>query len=257
MSGLEPLAGKTVLLTRPLAQSRNMLASLEYHQATVVRFPSLIIRAPEDTGPATRVLQNLAEYDTIIFSSANAVHHAMQLLRSLHMTFCARCIAAMGPATRTALEHYGLQADIMPESGFSSEDLLAHEGLHGQNILIIRGVGGREHLARELRARGVRVEIAEVYQRLRPTARPAQNLCIYPEKSTAVLAYSGESMQNLRALCTDDEQAWLEKAALIAGSTRIARTCTTMGFTKTPIIAANASDAAMLDALLAWARGQH
>ena len=253
----ELLAGKTIVVTRPAEQARNMLASLQRYRATVVHFPALIIRAPEDAGPATRLLQNLAEYDTVIFSSANAVHYAIQLLQARHVTVAPRCIAAMGPATRTALESHGLWADIMPDTGFTSEDLLAHEGLQGQNFLIVRGVGGREYLARELRARGARVDIAEVYRRVCPNTRPAESLCPYPANHSAVLAYSGESMQNLWTLCTSDEQAWLAEVSLIAGSARIARTCAAMGFTKTPIIASNASDDAMLDALLAWALGQH
>ena len=263
MPDRELLAGKTVLVTRPVAQARDMLASLERHQATVVHFPAIRICVAEDTGPAENLLQHLADYDAVIFSSANAVHHAMQLVRTLQLTFSARCIAAVGPATRAALKHHRLQADIVPGTGFSSEDLLAHEGLQahagsqGQHILIIRGVGGREHLARELRARGARVDIAEVYQRLRPTTRPARNLGAHDEKNSAVLAYSAESMQNLWALCTGDEQKWLGKVTLIAGSRRIAMTATAMGFTKNPIIAENASDAAMLEAVLAWARGQH
>ena len=248
------LAGKTVLVTRPAEQAGGIQASLEHHRATVIRFPSLIIRAPEDPDPATRLLRNLNDYDTVIFSSANAVRHAAQLLQTLGRSFSTQCIAAIGPATRDALENLGMQADVVPEAGFSSEDLLAHEGLRGQDILIIRGVGGRGHLARELRARGSRVDIAEVYQRLCPATRPAHSLCIHPENDSAVLAYSGESMRNLWTLCTKEEHAWLAKAALIAGSPRIARTATAIGFSKTPIIAANASDAAMLDALLTWTR---
>ena len=249
------LAGKTVLITRPAEQAGNMQASLEHHRATIVQFPSLIIREPEDPGPAATLLRDLDGYDTVIFSSANAVRHAMRLLETLDGAFSTQYIAAIGPATRDALENHGIQADIVPETGFSSEDLLEHEGLQGQDILIIRGVGGRGLLAHELRSRGARVEIAEVYQRLCPVTRPAHSLCVHPENDSAVLAYSGESMQNMWALCTKEEHAWLAKATLIAGSPRIARTATAIGFSKTPIIASNASDSAMLDALLAWARG--
>lgn len=262
MPDRELLADKTVLVTRPVGQAQNLLASLERHRATVVHFPAIRILAAEDTGPATRRLKNLANYNAVIFNSANAVHQAMQLIQAQRLTFSARRIAAVGPATQAALKSYGLQADIVPETGFSSEDLLAHEGLlepagaQGQDILIIRGIGGREYLARELRARGAQVDIAEVYQRLCPTTRPTRNLCTYVEKNSAVLVNSGESVQNLWALCTDDEQKWLGKITLIAGSQRIARIATATGFAKDPIIAKNASDAAILEAVLAWGQGQ-
>ena len=247
-----PLTDKTIVVTRPASQAQNLLSSLGQYPVKIVHFPTIHIRALENTEPATVLFRNLADYDTVIFNSANAVHHAMPLIQMLRLTFSTQCIATLGPATQAALKQYDLQTDIVPEVGFRSEDLLAHEGLQGQSILIVRGVGGREHLVRGLRARGARVDIAEVYRRLCPATRPALNLCTCPEKDSVVLLYSVESAHNLWTLCTDDEQRWMGKVALIAGSQRIAETATAIGFVKSPIIAENASDSAMLNALQTW-----
>lgn len=255
MTGREPLADKTIVVTRPVILSQNLLLSLKEFPVKVVHFPAIDIRPVEDPGVATRLLQNLAAYDTVIFNSANAVHHAMPLMQGLQLKFGTQCIATLGPATQAALSQYGVQTDIVPKTGFRSEDLLAQEELQGHTVLIVRGVGGREHLARELRSRGARVDIAEVYRRLCPATRPSLNLCTCPEKESAILIYSVESAHNLWTLCAVDERRWMTRVALIAGSRRIAETATAIGFTKSPIIANNASDAAMLEALQTWARG--
>ena len=254
MTGREPLADKTVVVTRPVAQARNLLLSLKKFPVKIVHFPTIDIRSVEDPSVATRLFQNLATYDTVIFNSANAVHHAMPLIQKLQLTFSTQCIATLGPATQAALSQYGVPTDIVPETGFRSEDLLALEELQGQSILIVRGVGGREHLVAELRSRGARVDIAEVYRRVRPATRPTLNLCTCPEKESAILIYSVESARNLWSLCALDERRWVTRVALIAGSRRIGETATAIGFTKSPIIANNASDAAMLEALQTWAR---
>ena len=255
MTGREPLADKTIVVTRPVAQAQNLLLALKKFPVKIVHFPTIDIRSVENPGVATKLLQNLATYDTVIFSSANAVHHAMPLIQKLHLTFSTQCIATLGPATQAALDQYGVHTDIVPKTGFRSEDLLAEEELQGQSVLIVRGVGGREHLAHELRSRGAKVDIAEVYRRSCPATRPAVNLCTCPEKESAILIYSVESAHNLWTLCAVDERRWMTRVTLIAGSQRIGETATAFGFTKSPIIASNASDAAMLEALQAWAKG--
>ena len=150
MTGRESLADKTVVVTRPVAQAQNLLLSLKKFQVKIVHFPTIDIRPVEDPSMATGLFQNLATYDTVIFNSANAVHHAMSLMQKLQLTFSTQCIATLGPATQAALSQYGVRTDIVPKTGFRSEDLLAQEELQGQSILIVRGVGGREHLVREL-----------------------------------------------------------------------------------------------------------
>ncbi len=255
MTGREPLTDKTIVVTRPVAQAQNLLLSLKKFPVKIVHFPTIDIRSVENPSVAIRLLQNLTTYDTVIFSSANAVRHAMPLMKKLQLTFSTQCIATLGPATQAALSQYGVQTDIVPKTGFRSEDLLAEEELQGQSVLIVRGVGGREHLARELRSRGLKVDIAEVYRRSCPATRPAVSLCTCPEKESVILIYSVESAHNLWTLCAVDERRWMSKVALIAGSQRIGETATAIGFTKSPIIANNASDAAMLEALQTWAKG--
>lgn len=192
----------------------------------------------------------------IFFISANAVYYAIQLAQAVNASFDNKILVAVGPATKTALEKYGYDPNITPSKGYTSEALLEEEALQNiskENILIVRGHGGREQLRVELESRGATVEYAEVYQRQLPKQRNSIDLSKLSDVDTAILIYSGESVQNLWSLCSINEQQWLTNATIIAGSNRIASAASTAGFAKNPIIAENPSDDAMLNALIVWA----
>lgn len=253
----EFLSDKTVIVTRPLAQAQNMCKSLERNQATVVHFPAICITAAKNIEPAKNALKKLKTYNTVIFISTNAVHYSMDLVQQLSLSFQEKQLAAVGPATKIALESYGHSVNIVPTTGFTSEALLNHKSLsqvEGKKILIIRGQSGRERLRQELESRGAEVSYAEVYQRQLPTQRPKIDLSELPKEDTAILIYSVETVQNLWSLCSQDEKQWLTNATLIVGSERIAKSASSVGFAKKPIIAENSSDEAMLKAVIGWAK---
>ncbi|MFK7815470.1 MAG: uroporphyrinogen-III synthase [Gammaproteobacteria bacterium] len=255
MSSKNTLAGKTIVVTRPLAQAQNILGILEARLAKVVHFPVISICAADNIKSAKQSFNKLTDYQVIIFISANAVHYTMSIAQELGVNFEHSTLAAVGPATKTALENYGCNVAIVPSAGFTSEALLNDPALLNiaeQNIMIVRGRGGREHLRETLEARNARVTYAEVYQRQLPTERNDINLGELPQQNTAILLYSVESAQNLWSLCTHEEQQWLQNLTFITGSSRIAEATIQVGFAKNPIIAENPSDGAILTALDAW-----
>jgi len=250
------LAEKTIVVTRPLAQAQNILELLEVRQASVIHFPVISISVSSNIETAKQYFSNLANYQVIIFISTNSVHYAMSAAQELGIRLNNSTLAAVGPATKAALEQYGCKVAIVPETGFTSEDLLNDPALHNiaqQKILIIRGDGGREHLRQTLEARDAQVDYAEVYQRQLPSERNSINLTQLPKHDTAILLYSVESVQNLWSLCTLEERQWLTNMAFVVGSKRIADATARVGFAKNSIIAENPSDGAMLTALSTWA----
>ncbi len=250
-----PLAGKTIIVTRPLAQAQNILEALETKLATTVHFPVLSISAIDDTSTAQQKFKNLKIYQAVIFISANAVHYAISCMKDLDLDLRACTLAAVGPATKRALEHHGYDVGIMPQSGFSSEALLSDpvfSDVSDKNILIVRGQGGREHLRESLLNRGATVDYAEVYQRQLPRNRNPIRLNELASENCAVLLYSTESAQNLWSLCVEEERQWLTNVKFIVGSQRIADAITRVGWINNSIIAENSSDQAMLDALVKY-----
>lgn len=250
------LAGKTIVVTRPLAQSQNIFELLEARQANVIHFPVISISPANDIDKAKQCFSSIADDQIIIFISANAVHYAMKTAQELGIDLNHSTLAAVGPATKTALENYGCKVSIVPAAGFSSEALLSDAALHDieqQQILIVRGEGGREHLRETLEARKAQVRYAEVYRRELPSTRNTIDLSQLAANNTAILLYSVESAQNLWALCTAAEKQFLTNITVIAGSKRIAEAVTTLGFAIDSIIAENPSDEAMLAAVHSWA----
>lgn len=166
---------KSVLVTRPQHQSAEFIALLDEHDFTGLAFPSIEIGALKLTPQLEQTLRVINNYDLIVFISANAVHQALSLLQQLDISPAAITanIATIGKATQKAANDAGFNVNLSPQQGFNSEALLALNELQAVQIknsrgLIIRGVGGLENLADELRRRGMQVNYAQVYERRLP-----------------------------------------------------------------------------------------
>ena len=212
LSSLQPLSGFKVLITRPVDQSASLHQLIIEAGGDVVSAPLLAIEPLEDLRSATSLLNESPPWDGLIFVSANAVRVAFSMAEWHERDLSRTLIAAIGAATRAALEAQGVAVDVVPESQYNSEGLLSDprlENVRGQRLLIVRGQGGRETLAEGLRHRGALVSYAEIYRRTRvpfdvlASALETGSLAPYD----AVVITSGEALSHLTE--------WLESAALI------------------------------------------
>jgi len=158
-----PLAGVGVLVTRPACQSADLISAIRDAGGSVVSFPVFEIQSRDPS-----ILQQeqalLPAPDIAIFVSSNAVRFGLDFLPAHGVQ-----IAAIGPATRAAVEAAGRQVDICPSGGYDSEHLLQEPALlhaRGKTVRIVRADSGRELLASTLRNRGARVDYLSVYRRL-------------------------------------------------------------------------------------------
>lgn len=162
-----PLFGLRVLVTRPRAQAESFARRLDDLGAEVILQPTIEIGPPPDESLLDAVLERLAEFDWLVFSSANGVEYflerlcrqGMDLRRLAHLR-----IAAIGPGTADALAACRLRADLVPESyrAESLADALSEENASGR-FLLIRASRGREVLAKRLSAAGATVEQVVAY----------------------------------------------------------------------------------------------
>ncbi len=162
-----PLFGQTVLVTRPRHQSYSVQQALSELGAQVLLQPAIDISPPDDWQAVDAAIAGLESFDWLVFSSANGVHYFLDRLlqqRDLRALHSAK-LAAIGPATCTALNEYHLNADLQPEC-YRAEALA--EALSataaGSRFLLIRASRGREVLAEQLRAAGGEVEQVVVYR---------------------------------------------------------------------------------------------
>ena len=247
------LAGVGVLVTRPRAQSTALCRLLEEHGATAVALPSITI---EPVAPPAGLAQRIGSadaFDLVVFSSANAVQHGIALLgpqRDL-------TIAAIGPATQRALERAGYPVAITPQGGFDSEHLLAAPALQdlaGRRVLLVKGVGGRDLLARELAARGARVDVVEVYRRSPATPEPAQLRSIEARIEAGALqvvtATSVEVAGALLAISPPTLRTALQRLQWLVPAGRVANALESLGIHGPRIEATSPDDSALVDALL-------
>ncbi|MHB8969289.1 MAG: uroporphyrinogen-III C-methyltransferase [Pirellulaceae bacterium] len=163
-----PLCGQTVLVTRPVHQASDLAALLEERGANVLLQPAIAIRQPRDWVSVDAALERLANYDWLVFSSANGVHALLGRLASIGRDLRALggvSLAAIGPATAETLAEYHLRADLQPLR-YQAEDLAAAlaQQAAGKRFLLARASRGREVLADELQAAGGVVDQVVVYE---------------------------------------------------------------------------------------------
>ncbi len=204
MSAALPLKGIGVVLTRPREQSLEAAAELQRDGARVVVFPALEIEPCFGTAGLDEALGLLPTANMAIFVSLNAVEHGVAAARRRGPWPPGVPVAGLGDATANALRNSGFSAVISPAARFDSEGLLMRpelQSVRGQNIIIFRGIGGREKLRDALQARGARVTYAECYRRVCPDSDPAELFAAWSRGAVhAVQAMSAETLANFVAL---------------------------------------------------------
>jgi uroporphyrinogen-III synthase len=243
MSSKAQCNGLKVLVTRPARQAASLVEAINRHGGTAHAFPLLDIK-PIDPAPA--ILARVEEYDLVIFVSRNAVNCAWPAISSPISKPVT--VAAVGKGTAIELERHGQPVQVIPEGRFDSDALLSRPELanvSGQKVLIVRGRDGREQLAETLRERGAKVDYAEVYQRL-PTE---QAFTYQPDQIDVIIITSSQALVHLRQIANSRANAWLLDTLLLVIHERIAIRAGELGFTLKPVIAEQASDAALLEAL--------
>jgi uroporphyrinogen-III synthase len=248
-----------VLITRPAHQALALAQKVEAAGGRVVLWPTLAIRPTGDPAVREQLGARLAAAHLVIFISPNAVEHAVAAVPATTWRRGA-ALAAVGEGTARALrERLGRGPDLCPPTRFDSEGLLALPELQevtGRRIVIVRGEGGRELLAETLRGRGAMVDYAEVYRRACPDASPAEAQAALAEgRVDVVVATSSEGLRNLLHLA-GELAARLRALPLVVVSERMAREADALGFCSPARVAHGASDEALVEALLAWARGR-
>lgn len=247
------LAGRTIVVTRPQHQASSLAAMIEKAGGHALRFP--LIEIEPVTSPALEsTIARLESFDLAIFISRNAVEHGLDRVRALGRWPEHIGVAAIGGATRRALEAQGLTGVISPDGPADSESLLKHPkmaSLAGRSIVVFRGAGGREFLARELRARGASLTYAECYRRNPPTTDPGPLLCgLASGAISAVAVSSGDALANLARMLGSGASDLLVRTRLFVPHRRLVRVAQSLGVPE-PVVA-GPGDEDMLSALVAY-----
>lgn len=169
-----PLSGVRVLVGRARHQASALSSGLRDLGAEVLEIPFIEIRKPRSYQALDAALKRLSEYDWLILTSANGVEALWGRLRKLHVRgqpMRDLKIAAIGPATRQAIEQHGVKVNVVPRE-YVAESVVAslRRKVKGKRVLLARAKVARDVIPRELRKLGARVDVVEAYETVVPQA---------------------------------------------------------------------------------------
>jgi uroporphyrinogen-III synthase len=173
-----PLAGVRVLVGRARHQASALSGELRRLGATVIEIPFIEIRKPRSFKALDGALGRLAEYDWLILTSVNGVdamwgRFAKLGLRPTSLKHLR--IAAIGPATKKAIERRGAKVDVVPKE-YVAESVVRslRKRVKGKRALLVRAKVARDVIPQELRKAGAQVDVVEAYETVVPQSSRAR-----------------------------------------------------------------------------------
>jgi uroporphyrinogen III methyltransferase/synthase len=207
------LAGRLVVVTRARDQASALSTLLEARGARVLEFPAIRILPAERYDDLDDALLHSTRYHWICFTSVNAVAAVQGRLAEVGRDWIAlqqSRIAAIGPATREALEARGVRVDYMPERFLADEIARGLPDVEGACILLARADIADHRLVEALRASGARVDQFIAYRTV--TAGEDAGDLREALQSGAIDVVTFASSSTVRNFCTslgDDASALL------------------------------------------------
>ena len=254
MSAGAPLAGKTIVVTRPRAQALPLAEAIGAAGGKPLFFPLLEISPAADPQPLRQAISCLADYTFAVFISPNAVDYAVPAILARGSWPESLTPAAVGPGTVKALAAFGIFGCIAPVERFDSEGLLAlpeMASVSGRRVAIFRGDGGRELLAETLRQRGAMVDCVTCYRRAGPPDGVATLIAAWRAgKLDALTVSSSEGLRYLIDLLDVEGRNFLHKTPVFVPHARIAEVAEEMGLSN--IILTEGADTGILAGLSAY-----
>lgn len=168
----KPLAGLRVLIGRARHQASALSVGLQELGAEVIEIPFIEIRPPRSYAKFDAALKQAAEYDWLILTSVNGVDALASRIKRLRIG--AAClkhlqIAAIGPATRDAIEALDLKVAVVPERYVAESVVDSLRGeIKGKRVLLARAKVARDVIPRELRRLAATVDVVEAYETVVP-----------------------------------------------------------------------------------------
>jgi uroporphyrinogen-III synthase len=163
------------------------------------------IRPLDACGPLDRAAERVGEYDWVVVTSARGARALFDRRRALGLGTvpAGPRWAAVGPATRAALEAEGVSVSVVPAAGSGAAIAGELGPLAGTRVLLPRARIADPDLPAKLAGRGARVDDVAAYDTV-----------IGPESSRAPL---------VRALAEGIDAATFTSASTVAGFARLSR----------------------------------
>ena len=211
-----------------------LLVRLESLGASCHNHPIIKIEAAGvDDAVVKQQVMGFSDYDKAIIISRHAAQLAAWWLdRYWPMQPVGIDYFAVGPASAQPLRDLGVTV-VVPESGYSSEALLALPALNtvqGEKIIIFRGGQGRDLLEHTLTARGASVDCCELYRRVVDFRHREAIVELLQAQLPLVLLYSSQAVDALLKVVPEACRVLLKGLPIIVPSERVACLARDRGF---------------------------
>jgi uroporphyrinogen-III synthase len=256
------LQGLEVLITRPRGAAEVFSAQLQALGAYCRCVPVMQITEVQEPSQRQRIkslIMDFDRYQIAIFISQNAVHFGLEWIDQYwpQLPQDTRYLA-IGSATAKGLNRYITAQIEVADQAMNSENLLELPSLKdvaGKKVLIFRGIGGRETLAKSLLERGAEVDYCELYSRQVPSGLALRlSETQFGDGLTGkrrICVHSGESLHNLEQSIDDSvRERWHQTPLLVPGE-RVAELAYSLGYCSV-VVATNASDRCVIDTIQRW-----
>jgi uroporphyrinogen-III synthase len=171
----QSLRGVRVLVGRARHQAGALSAELRKLGAQVIEIPFIEIRKAKSFKLLDAALKNLDTYDWLILTSVNGVEAMWERMQTKKLLLTAAVkahrlhIAAIGPATKKAIEQRGTKVDVVPKE-YVAESVVRslRNKVKGKRVLLVRAKVARDVIPNELRKAGAYVDVVEAYETVVP-----------------------------------------------------------------------------------------
>jgi uroporphyrinogen-III synthase len=271
------MSAKTIIVTRPSGQARQLIEVLSRHIENsgvakrtlpeILSLPLLTIVPKSDEQLADQIVTILSNVDLAIFVSPNAIESVMRLLERDWQDFSKKIIpiGVMGGSSQLALKNHGVGLEQNPtpiiiplnNENWDSEGLWQElQSLEwnweDKKIVIFKGEGGRDWLADTLKKAGASVEAISTYVRIpldidNPAWEAIRQLDF---SKTLWLLTSSEAVRYLGEVMKDQFPQNLHSASALCSHHNIADAAEVIGFGE--VFTTEPGDEALVKASLAW-----
>jgi uroporphyrinogen-III synthase len=266
---------QTVMITRPSGQAQQFIESLHtalqnsvtehVRPAKIIALPLLEIAPNQDAALGQRILNALQEADLAIFVSPSAIECVLRLLNGPWQDRTPKLvpIGVMGAGSRQALQKHGIGLEVMPTPIYLPQDPACSDSdglwnvlqqLHwrwpSKKVIIFKGEGGRDWLAKTLKETGATVDEIDVYTRIPLEAQDS----IWKEvdrislPQSLWLLTSSEATLHLARVMQEQFGKTLQSATALCSHANIAATAKAVGFGG--VVQTESGDAAVIQAIL-------
>ena len=192
-------------------QASALSSGLRALGAEVFEIPFIEIRKPQSYKPLDAALNKIRDYDWLILTSVNGVEAVWQRLKTLRIdkkSLHHLKVAAIGPATRTAIEKQGMKVAIMPRR-YVAESVVdsLRDRVEGKRVLLARARVARDVIPRELGKLGAEVDVVEAYETVIPQASRVRIRKLLEDASVRpnlITFTSSSTVRNFVALVGDE-----------------------------------------------------